>query len=119
MNSFTPRITVATIIEHQQRFLMVREDKHLGELLYNQPAGHVEANEKLVVAAAREVLEETAWEVDISAFVGHYIFQSAVHGPVYFRYCFAGTARSEEHTSELQSRFELVCRLLLEKNKQK
>src|SRR5699024_11465624 len=24
--------------------------------------------------------------------------------------------RSEEHTSELQSRFELVCRLLLEKN---
>src|SRR5699024_3335838 len=26
--------------------------------------------------------------------------------------------RSEEHTSELQSRFDLVCRLLLEKNKQ-
>src|SRR5437868_9866408 len=26
--------------------------------------------------------------------------------------------RSEEHTSELQSRFELVCRLLLEKKKQ-
>ena len=24
--------------------------------------------------------------------------------------------RSEEHTSELQSRFDLVCRLLLEKN---
>src|SRR5207249_3720561 len=28
-------------------------------------------------------------------------------------------ARSEEHTSELQSRFDLVCRLLLEKKKQK
>src|SRR5690625_6129225 len=28
------------------------------------------------------------------------------------------TARSEEHTSELQSRGHLVCRLLLEKNKQ-
>src|SRR6266513_1951369 len=27
--------------------------------------------------------------------------------------------RSEEHTSELQSRFELVCRLLLEKKKEK
>src|SRR5437868_8008845 len=27
----------------------------------------------------------------------------------------AGRARSEEHTSELQSRFDLVCRLLLEK----
>src|SRR6266704_3837571 len=27
--------------------------------------------------------------------------------------------RSEEHTSELQSRFDLVCRLLLEKKKTK
>src|SRR5207249_10056455 len=29
----------------------------------------------------------------------------------------ASPARSEEHTSELQSRFDLVCRLLLEKKK--
>src|SRR5437868_11497813 len=28
-----------------------------------------------------------------------------------------GRGRSEEHTSELQSRFDLVCRLLLEKKK--
>src|SRR5215813_13282682 len=31
----------------------------------------------------------------------------------------AGMARSEEHTSELQSRPHLVCRLLLEKKKKK
>src|SRR5256884_7087474 len=30
-----------------------------------------------------------------------------------------GMARSEEHTSELQSRLHLVCRLLLEKKKKK
>src|SRR5690349_23419247 len=30
-----------------------------------------------------------------------------------------GKARSEEHTSELQSRRDLVCRLLLEKKKHK
>src|SRR5215469_18603865 len=35
---------------------------------------------------------------------------SAVQGPVV-------VARSEEHTSELQSRRDLVCRLLLEKKK--
>src|SRR5699024_11544684 len=29
----------------------------------------------------------------------------------------ASSGRSEEHTSELQSRFDLVCRLLLEKKK--
>src|SRR5947209_15555974 len=32
---------------------------------------------------------------------------------------FAQSARSEEHTSELQSRQYLVCRLLLEKKKKK
>src|SRR2546422_6631172 len=32
-------------------------------------------------------------------------------------YVAGGTARSEEHTSELQSRLHLVCRLLLEKKK--
>src|SRR5699024_11422202 len=31
----------------------------------------------------------------------------------------ANYIRSEEHTSELQSRFDLVCRLLLEKKKRK
>src|SRR5437868_11208433 len=32
---------------------------------------------------------------------------------------FENAVRSEEHTSELQSRFDLVCRLLLEKKKKK
>src|SRR2546428_4092387 len=31
----------------------------------------------------------------------------------------SGESRSEEHTSELQSRSDLVCRLLLEKKKEK
>src|SRR5438105_5777768 len=31
---------------------------------------------------------------------------------------YISTGRSEEHTSELQSRVDLVCRLLLEKKKQ-
>src|SRR5437868_10770195 len=32
-------------------------------------------------------------------------------------FVFQSAQRSEEHTSELQSRFDLVCRLLLEKKK--
>src|SRR2546422_7833442 len=32
-------------------------------------------------------------------------------------WCFGLRSRSEEHTSELQSRLHLVCRLLLEKKK--
>src|SRR6266568_8381906 len=36
-----------------------------------------------------------------------------------FRGPSSGRPRSEEHTSELQSQFHLVCRLLLEKKKNK
>src|SRR5437588_6124772 len=35
------------------------------------------------------------------------------------RSCCGATTRSEEHTSELQSHSDLVCRLLLEKKKKK
>src|SRR2546429_3646348 len=42
-----------------------------------------------------------------------------VSSPLYFRSwgSLPSTLRSEEHTSELQSRLHLVCRLLLEKKK--
>src|SRR2546429_4129357 len=39
--------------------------------------------------------------------------------PDVFRVPAPATRRSEEHTSELQSRLHLVCRLLLEKKKKK
>src|SRR5438067_9129807 len=38
-------------------------------------------------------------------------------GPRTDRFPNSSAGRSEEHTSELQSRFDLVCRLLLEKKK--
>src|SRR5437867_6815224 len=34
---------------------------------------------------------------------------------MYFSFCSIQKSRSEEHTSELQSPYDLVCRLLLEK----
>src|SRR5207249_6415754 len=42
-------------------------------------------------------------------------------GPAHWfsRHRIRGDLRSEEHTSELQSRFDLVCRLLLEKKKKR
>src|SRR5687768_18306863 len=41
------------------------------------------------------------------------------YGEVNFAYVFDEVDRSEEHTSELQSRLHLVCRLLLEKKNKK
>src|SRR5216684_8092701 len=40
-------------------------------------------------------------------------------GPRPFLPCLRRGKRSEEHTSELQSRLHIVCRLLLEKKKKK
>src|SRR5882672_11630341 len=46
---------------------------------------------------------------------------SPIHAPATMGSCarkaFAANGRSEEHTSELQSHSDLVCRLLLEKKK--
>src|SRR5689334_24832863 len=55
----------------------------------------------------------TADKYDLSAFAAPALrdhFSSVVR--------YTSFARSEEHTSELQSQFHLVCRLLLEKKKQ-
>src|SRR5690554_7066919 len=49
-----------------------------------------------------------------SRLVYHHVFDTAFHFPDN-----PGGKRSEEHTSELQSRPHLVCRLLLEKKKNK
>src|SRR5437868_12186500 len=44
-------------------------------------------------------------------------FRSCARHPTFSSCRATPRARSEEHTSELQSRFDLVCRLLLEKKK--
>src|SRR5689334_24685433 len=48
---------------------------------------------------------------------GSALFEEITALPEYFP-TRTEAARSEEHTSELQSQFHLVCRLLLEKKKQ-
>src|SRR5699024_11229725 len=50
---------------------------------------------------------------------GSDITQVPTHQIARLRIAQSPEGRSEEHTSELQSRFDLVCRLLLEKKKTK
>src|SRR5438105_15853266 len=57
---------------------------------------------------------------DFLVFLGDERTPGNCHHPVWFgRRRSPGLERSEEHTSELQSRVDLVCRLLLEKKKKK
>jgi 8-oxo-dGTP pyrophosphatase MutT (NUDIX family) len=66
-----PDVTVATVVIDGGRVLVV-EERVEGRLVLNQPAGHLEPDEPLVDAAVRETLEETGWDVRLTAFVGAY-----------------------------------------------
>src|SRR2546429_1074095 len=52
-------------------------------------------------------------------FAGFLQSSQAIQNVVFLGVAVLSLARSEEHTSELQSRLHLVCRLLLEKKKKK
>ncbi|MEO5566653.1 MAG: NUDIX hydrolase [Luteimonas sp.] len=72
-----PDVTVATVVVRDGRVLCVEEHSNGGAangpgLVINQPAGHLEPDESLSDAALREALEETAWEVRLTAFIGAY-----------------------------------------------
>lgn len=87
---WTPRTTVAAVIEKNGAFLMV-EEHDSGQLVLNQPAGHLENGESLLDAVRREVEEETAWRFEPSSLLGVYRWQVAHSGVTYLRYCFAGS----------------------------
>ncbi len=88
MKQWPPHVTVATVVERDGKFLMVQErDKLTGELVFNQPAGHLEPDETIIEAALRETLEETGWQVELSGLLGMALFE-APNGVTYYRTTF-------------------------------
>lgn len=83
---WTPHVTVATLVEKDDKFLLVREQPG-DAIVYNQPAGHLDEGEGVIAAAIRETLEETAWQVDITGYLGMYRF-IAPNGITYLRHGF-------------------------------
>lgn len=75
---YKPNVTVACIIhtQLQDKYLMVEEWPN-GEQRFNQPAGHLEANESLIDACAREVFEETGLSLQPQGLVGIYQFSTS------------------------------------------
>jgi ADP-ribose pyrophosphatase YjhB (NUDIX family) len=87
-------LTVAAVIYREGRYLLVREQIE-GVLVYNQPAGHVEAGENFSSAMLREALEETGHEVELTGLLG----LSTYHSPsktTYYRVSFVARLLSDE-----------------------
>lgn len=94
-----PDVTVATLVVREGRLLLV-EERVGGQLVLNQPAGHLEPDETLAAAALRETREETGWDVRLTAFVGAYQWTAPPQadgspGRHYLRFAFA--AEPERH----------------------
>lgn len=84
---FKPHVTVACVVQAENHFLVVEElinDK----LLWNQPAGHLEANETLIQAASRELWEETGIQAEPQSFLQLHQWIAPDQTP-FLRFCFA------------------------------
>jgi len=84
-----PNVTVAAVIERDGKFLLVEEETSQG-IRFNQPAGHLEAGESLLAAAARETLEETAYRFVPQSLIGIYRWHSTAADVTYLRFAFTG-----------------------------
>lgn len=92
---WTPHMTVAAVIERDRRFLMVEEHAD-GRRVYNQPAGHLEPDERLVDAIVREVLEETRTHFRPQAVIGVYRWVHPGSGETHVRVAFSGATDGSE-----------------------
>lgn len=95
-------LTVAAIIERDGRFLMV-EEIAAGELVINQPAGHIEAGETPEQAVVRETLEETAWHITGERILGAYLWHLEDGSKRFLRIAFVATCQRYEPELELDT----------------
>ncbi|MFT5634677.1 MAG: phosphatase NudJ [Cognaticolwellia sp.] len=92
---FKPNTTVAVVVACQDKFLLVEEVEH-GKTVYNQPAGHLEADENLVAAAMRELKEETGLTYSPDYLCGIYYYYRQSLNLYYLRFCFVIELKSIE-----------------------
>lgn len=98
--SWHPDVTVAAIIEHAGRFLLVEE--HIdGRCVFNQPAGHVESGESVLEAVMRETFEETAWRFSPRWLLGVYSWQNPQGNRAVLRFAFSGSVHGHDPSQPL------------------
>ena len=91
---------MAAVIENEGQFLVV-EEKPDKQIVFNQPAGHLEKGESLQDAIVREVREETAWEFIPYAVVGIYRWIQPDEPITFLRICFTGKVENYNSQQKL------------------
>ena len=90
-----PHVTVAAVVERDGRFLIVEEPRNQ-KIVFNQPAGHLDADETLLEAVVREVKEETAWDFKPEFLTGIYQWKNSSNGETYIRTTYTGTVDNHD-----------------------
>src|SRR5437868_14754885 len=88
------------------RFMIISLLSSISFIFFTDPAPS-----EIYTLSLHDALPIFDWLVSLIIAHDTWRFWKVLHRPV------ENLPRSEEHTSELQSRFDLVCRLLLEKKK--
>lgn len=65
-------VICGSIIEHNDKILMVKEAKDIAYGEWNIPTGKLEKNERLTECAKREVMEETGVKINVKSLIGVY-----------------------------------------------
>ena len=100
-----PHVTVATVIENNGKYLLIEEQSN-GDLVINQPAGHLDPNETLQEAAIRETFEETGWHIRLLGIVGVGLYTSQVNQVTYHRTTFYAEAIKQDSEAVLDDGIE-------------
>ena len=66
-------LTVSAVIENDGQYLLV-EEHAMGQVVLNQPGGHIEAGESPEEAVVREALEETGCDITCGELIGVYLW---------------------------------------------
>ncbi|MGC4027952.1 MAG: NUDIX hydrolase [Steroidobacteraceae bacterium] len=98
--SWRPDLTVAAVVQRDGRFLIVEE--HIRQqILFNQPAGHVEDRESVIDAVVRETFEETAWHFVPRHLLGLYLWRNDGSGDTTLRVAICGEVTTRDPNARL------------------
>jgi ADP-ribose pyrophosphatase YjhB (NUDIX family) len=92
-------VTVAAVVMDQGRLLLIEESIE-GNLVLNQPAGHLEPGESLIEAVVRETLEESGWTIRPTDLIGIYQWKDDDQSN-FIRFAFAAEPLSHDPTRAL------------------